>query len=538
MPNEHDVIVIGAGHNGLVAANYLADAGLDVLVVEGHHKIGGMTTSGAEIPGAPDHIANHCAVDFLFWNMYPVAQELELHRYGLRTIEAQPSYAYLHPDGETSIAIWRDVKGTADEIRRFSRPDAEAFLELSRTMIPLFKLFRIATMAHPVHPGLGTIGRAVGIGARNVRELGNIAELMTSSGRDVIFDRFEHPATRAALYCLVAAQGSANYPMTAASLVFLGILQQSPCTRPIGGMQALPDALATRLQAKRGAVLTDARVAEILLKGGRARGVSLTDGRELLARRAVVASCDPQTALTRFLPAGTLEPTLEHRVRNLPTNAAGFGAMKVDVALSGRIDLSRYNRWRGDGVDMRLPTHLMGTPEEVERGYGRARAGLLPRGEEMQFWNCISTAADPTQAPDGQDSVYLYTTVAPVRPDEGWDALRDEFADTLVKRAADFYGNLGEMEIGRRISTPADLEERTGAPSGSFLHVDFTRMGPLRPARGLAGYRTPVDGLFLGSAGSHPFGTVTGMPGRLCAQEVLRKSGVLRFRRVRTFRYM
>ena len=117
----------------------------------------------------------------------------------------------------------------------------------------------------------------------------------------------------------------------------------------------------------------------------------------------------------------------------------------------------------------------------------------------MQFWNCISTAADPTQAPDGQDSVYLYTTVAPVRPDEGWDAVRDEFADTLVKRAADFYGNLGEMEVGRRISTPADLEERTGAPSGSFLHVDFTRMGPLRPARGLAGYRTPVHGLFLGS---------------------------------------
>ena len=127
MPNEHDVIVIGAGHNGLVAANYLADAGLDVLVVEGHHKIGGMTTSGPEIPGAPDHIANHCAIDFLFWNMYPVAQELELHRYGLRTIEAQPSYAYLHPDGETSIAIWRDVKRTADEIRRFSRPTPRHF---------------------------------------------------------------------------------------------------------------------------------------------------------------------------------------------------------------------------------------------------------------------------------------------------------------------------------------------------------------------------------------------------------------------------
>jgi phytoene dehydrogenase-like protein len=197
--------------------------------------------------------------------------------------------------------------------------------------------------------------------------------------------------------------------------------------------------------------------------------------------------------------------------------------MKADLALSGRLDLGRHQRWRDDGLDLRRPAVLVGTPAGNRRAYARCAAGLLPERDDIPLWLVVTNAVDPSQSPDGQDSLYVYTPTMPVHPDGGWKDLETEAADRVVERAAQFYDGVHDLEIGRWVESPELTARRTGATNGCALHVDVTllRTGPLRPALGFGPGATPVAGLHLGGAGSHPGGGVTGLPGRLAARQIL-----------------
>jgi phytoene dehydrogenase-like protein len=295
------------------------------------------------------------------------------------------------------------------------------------------------------------------------------------------------------------------------------------CLRPSGGTQAIPDALAARLQAHGGIVVTDALVAEIDTSGDRATGVVLSDGEEIKARHAVLASCDPKQALSELLPAGSLPRRLERRAAAIPANGLGWGQLKVDIACSGRLDLSRFERERTDGANLRAASHWIGTEDGIERGYRRAAAGLLPHPEDIAFYNAIPTGADPSQAPTGQDTLYLIAVTSPADPEGGWnDAIREQAVTDVVGKAASFYGGLVELEIGRASFTNAEMAAEVGAASQAHVDWILNRLGPLRPARGFGGFSTPVRGLYLAGAGSHPGAAVTGTPGYLGASEALR----------------
>ncbi|HTK63549.1 MAG TPA: NAD(P)/FAD-dependent oxidoreductase [Pseudonocardia sp.] len=521
-----DVVVIGAGHNGLTAANYLADAGRRVVVLEAAAKIGGMTSSDFPIPEAPQHMVNFHSADLLFWQMSPVEEELRLREHGLVTIPVDPSYVYLHPDG-ASIAIWQDPRKTADEIRRFSPHDADAYLEYARFLEALSEVAMPFMRMNPARPGLDGL-RTLAKGAfRTRRELRRFAEFLIASGEESIEQRFEHPVTRSLLYCLCAGANPIEAAGTSVTHLFLAMVRQGGATRGVGGMQAIPEALARRLRSVGGEIRTDCAVAEIVVSGGRATGVRLADGREIRAREAVIATCHPRTALGTMLPSGTLSPELENRVRHIPASSAGAGAMKSDLALSGRLRLTRFEKWRGDGVDLRKPVGLIGTCEGLRRGYRRSAAGLVPEPDEIGLWPVILNAVDPTQAPDGQDSLYLYATNMPVDPDGGWEMHEKKAADNIVARTAEFYEGIEELEIGRWVQTPDRTAAMTGSVNGTAMHVDHLLLsqGPLRPAIGLGGISMPVEGLYLGGAGAHPGGGVSGLPGRLSARTVLKKSG-------------
>ena len=227
------------------------------------------------------------------------------------------------------------------------------------------------------------------------------------------------------------------------------------CGRPVGGTQALPDALVRRLESSGGAAQAGAAVDEILVRGNRACGVRLTSGQEIAARRAVVASCDPRTTLERLVPAGTLPDDVARRVAGIPSNVNGRGDIKIDVALSGRLRLDRHERWRGDSVDLRAPLALVGTLDEIDRTFAAVATGET--FEPMPFGGVAPTAIDPSQAPEGQDTLYLWSGWVPARPVEGADEYRARAEKSLMALAATYYDGLESLEIARRTMTTADI---------------------------------------------------------------------------------
>ena len=521
-PRECDAIVVGAGHNGLVAANYLINAELDTVVLERRPRIGGMTRSDYPIAAAPHHLINHCAVDPVFWPQSVPARELDLQRFGLEFVEVDPGFAYLDPSG-ASIAFWRDPAKTAADIKRFSRKDAAAYLELAALFDAICDVMLPMFASNPVRPDPRALLQAARGAIRHRGLLTEMGAFLVGSGQELIAERFEHPIVRSALNIASACLYPSSFPGSTIQLLILAFVHRFGCPRPLGGTQKLPDALAHRFRLHGGAVVTDARVSEITVVDGRATGVVLDDGREITARHAVLTGCDAHQALAELLPAGTLPPRLERRAAAIPANKLGWGQLKVDIACSGRLDLGRFERERTDGADLRAASHLIGTEEGTERAYRRAAAGLLPAVEDIAFYNAIPTAADPSQAPEGEDTLYLIAVTSPASPEDGWTGpVRAQVVTDAVSRARDFYGGLDTLEIGRSDFTNAEMAQEVGAASQAHVDWIINRMGPLRPARGFGGFSTPVAGLYLAGAGSHPGAAVTGTPGYLGAQTAIR----------------
>jgi phytoene dehydrogenase-like protein len=517
-----DVVVIGGGHNGLTAACYLARAGLDVTVLEAGARVGGMTATEATVPGAPEHLMNVGALDATFIHATDIVADLQLADFGYREVWLDPIWMYLHDSDDRSLAFWQDPRRTAAEVERFSRADARAYLDLARTLDALISLGGPLLMAHPTRPGRTALTGAAKAVLKHRRDVRNVVTLLMSSCVEAIDERFRHPVVRGALGSLCSAFGPVLADGSSIVLLALGWYLRYGVSRPIGGTQAFPDALAAACEKLGGTIRCGAPVDEVVVSGGRATGVRLAGGEVISAGTAVLASCDPRTALLSLLPPGSLEPTLAARAARIPTLASNLATVRIDVALSGRLNLDRFERRRGDGVDLRLPGVYMGTLENAIAAETAAASGRLP--EVTNLYAAIPTGPDPSQAPGGQDTLWLYAHPMPLRPAQPWDALRESAGEHAVARAAEFIDGIGEFEIGRSVDTPEDLARRFRVSGGSLWHVDLSlfRLGPMRPARGLSGYRTPVDGFFLGSGGSHPTPGMSGLPGRLASNEILR----------------
>ena len=311
-------------------------------------------------------------------------------------------------------------------------------------------------------------------------------------------------------------------PAQGANLFAWGWIHRYGSGRLVGGSGALPLALRRRLEAVGGKVRTSAPIEEILVdSAGTVGGVRLTSGEEIRAR-AVVAACDPRLTLTKLLPPGTLSPPMAARARHIPTTNGGAACLSVGMALNGQVSLSRYQARRKDGLDLREPILLQGTFEQQCDAAELVQRGVLP--DFVPYAATVPTAADPSQAPAGQDTIYIYAAPVPFEPVEPWETLADKAGEALIKDVGTYYSGLEELEIGRWVESWPESARRTGHPYGNPYHVDFTmfRAGPLRPARGFGGYRTPVSGLYLSGAGSHPGAGMSGVPGQLAAREVVR----------------
>jgi phytoene dehydrogenase-like protein len=516
----YDAAVIGGGHNGLSAACYLAAEGKKVIVIEALNKVGGMASSGYLMPEAPQHLVHPCALDLMSLRVHPMMPiELQLERHGFRQVELSPAYAYLHPDG-SSVVFWRDPEKTAAEIRRFSEHDADEFLALMKVVYAFIDMAVPLMRVDPARKNLRAKFQVLLALLRNRRMRPDMVTLMASPAYQVIMERFEHPVTQSALCCLLGAAGPITSEATGIYFALLGFLHRTGIGRVVGGMQRLSDAMAARLQELGGEILLRASVSEIVAEHGRVKGVRLANGRMIKAH-AVIASSHPKFALGMVTP-GALDRRLLTRVALAPANAHGASPLKVDVALRAPVSIGRHEACRPDGLSLRKCVLLIGTAEAVVENFRASARGEVPRLPYM--WITAPSAADPTQAPPGQEIAYLYAIAMPVNPRDGWNAIRDRVAQQLIDQSSDYMDGLKTNEIARRVEASPDLARRLNVLNGCVVHIDTatTRAGLMRPAPGLGGGTLPVAGLFLGGAGSHPGGGVNGLPGRIAAGRVSR----------------
>lgn len=517
---EFDVAIVGGGHNGLAAACYLAEAGRKVVVLEAFEKVGGMASSGYLIPEAPQHLVHPCALDLMSLRVHPMMpQELQLERHGFRQVEMTPGYVYLHPDG-SSLVFGRSAAETAAEIRRFSEHDADAFIKLMKLVDAFIDMAIPMMRVDPAQRNIGAKWQAFKAVVKNRRLKPELICLIGSPAYTSVIERFEHPVTQSALCCLLGAAGPIANEATGIYFALLGFIHRFGLGRAIGGMQTLSDVLAARLRELGGEIMVSAPVAEIIAEDGRATGVRLKNG-DILHAKAVIASVHPKMAL-EMVTAGALDRRTLTRVALAPANAHGASPLKVDVALSGQIGYSRHEARRSDGLSLRKSVMLIGTSEAVLDNFRAAARGEV--SELPYMWITAPSAVDPSQAPEGQDVVYMYPVAMPVEPRDGWDAIRAQVAQQVIDHASDYMDGVKGFEIGRRVEAAPDLAHRLNVHRGCVVHIDTStaRTAMMRPAAGLGGDTLPVAGLFLGGAGIHPGGGINGLPGRIAANRVKR----------------
>lgn len=519
MIEETDVVVIGAGHNGMAAAGYLSRAGKNVTVVERLGKVGGMTSAGHMIPEAPDYLVTPCAVELLFVRGTGLIEDLELEKHGLRYVDHDPPYAYLDPSG-ASVCLFRDPRQTAEDMARLNRDDGKSYLKFTKLLDALMDIGLPIMNAEPGRPGARNLAKIVGNAVRNVRLKSELEALTASTSDQVACEWFQHPSNIALLTNTAAGAGPVDDDGNAAAYMILAAIHRLGTGKPIGSLQAFADAMRRSIEASGATVVLNAPVAEILVDGGAARGVRLEDGR-IFKARAVIASCDPRTAFA-MTTQGQVERRLLERIRHVPSNRSNAAPFLANLAMAKPLTLKRHQDMRHDGADLAKAVGYIGTPEEVRESFAAARRGDIPGRHALSVSPLSNT--DPSQAPAGCSLAYIYLPAIAVDAREGWSpALKDRVMEGVVAQLSEYYEG-PDAEVGRFVETPRERETRLNVTNGCVTHVDFgaLRAGKNRPAAGFGGPVPPVKGLYIGGAGAHPGGGISGVAGRIAARRVLR----------------
>ena len=514
---EHDVVVIGAGHNGLVAAGYLARAGLRVLVLERSDRPGGAARLAGTVGRLRPSVIRH----------------LGLVSHGLGMIRPHVRAFAPGPEGE-AVTLWADPGRTADELRARSPGDAEAWPAFDRKIRALASFLAHVAAATPPDlrsPSMADALSGMRLG-RAVRRLGSprhareVLRVLPMSVADLLDEALEAEALRGVVAAR-AVRFSSMGPRSAGTTLTLltdaagndsGAAGETAFPR--GGPEALVDALMAAARAAGAVIQTGVPVARVKTVDGRAVGVILASGREIDAR-AVVSNADPKRLLVDLVDPGEIGPTLRWRAGNIRTpGATGW----VELTLGG---LPRFpGAGTGPEAERRLAGRIVlaGGIDDLERGADAWKYGQL--AERPFIEATIPSIADPSRAPGpGKHRLRAIVQWVPAGSPEDRDraGARDRLLGAVVKRLdAAAPGLAGLVERGRAL-TPADLEHDLALPGGHPMHGEqgLDRFFAWRPLLGHARYRVALEGLYLCGAGAHPGGGITGGPGANCAREVL-----------------
>ena len=529
MARNYDAVVIGAGHNGLACAAYLARAGRKVLVIERRHIVGGATVTEELYPGFKYSVCSY-VVSLL---RPQVISELDLPSHGLEILPLDGTLTPL-ADGDY-IMRWHDSSETRRELERHSVADADAYGQFGTMLYHLARAVRPILGTSPPDPtslrptqikALLDVGRQFG---KSREHLYDLAKLMTMSSADFVEAWFETEGLRATL----AASGIIGTflgPRTPGSAYvmlhhYMGELdgQFRAWGFPRGGMSGVANAFAGAALAAGVEIRTEAPVGEILIRGGKAYGVVLEDGEEIRAK-TVVSGVDPKLTFEKLTAPEHLDPAFREQLARFKIRGSSG---KVNLSLDTLPELSclRHSKsWSGYSREAHLSGAISISPsiDYLEQAYDDAKYGRFSRRPYMDI--IIPSLIDPSMAPAGKHVMSIFVQYAPYQLAEGtWEEQREAFGDTVIDTLSEYIPNLKDIILHRQVLSPWDLEQKFGLTQGNIFHGELSleQLFFLRPAAGWADYRTPIENLYLCASGTHPGGGVMAAPGRLAARRIL-----------------
>ncbi len=521
---SYDIIIVGAGHNGLVTAAYLARAGWKVLVLERRELVGGACVTEEVWPGFKVSTASY--VNSLL--RPEIIRDLELKKHGFELLPRSPSSFTPFPDGRY-LMMGPDREMTRREISKFSPRDAENLPRYEAMLERVAAFIEPTLMETPPDPWSNRIGDLLRLGklAWRFRKLGKdgpaAIEILTGAAKPILDRWFESDELKATLAtdAVIGAFAAPSMPGTA-YVLFHHVMGECNGVRGVwgyvrGGMGGITQALAASARRHGAEIRTSAPVARILTRNGRVRGVALEDGTELLTRR-VASNADANVTFLKLMDAKELPEDFVTAVRAIDYNSP---SLKINVALS---ELPDFKALPGaPGAQHRGTIHICPSTEYIERAYDDAKYG---RPSESPVLECtIASAVDPTVAPEGKHLMSMFIQYAPTHLRDGnWDEVKEKFADRCFDILAEYAPNIRRAVIDRQVLSPVDIERRFALTGGNIFQgaMNLNSLFFLRPTAGYANYHTPVRGLFLCGSAAHPGGGVMGACGYNAAREILR----------------
>ena len=522
-PTRFDVLIIGAGHNGLTCACYLAAAGLKVGIFERSSVVGGAAQTEEFHPGFRNSVAAY-TVSLLDPK---VIRDLSLYQHGLKIL-ARPLANFLPLGGADYLQVGGPIEATQTEVARFSGQDAERLPAYYAMLGRVADVLRSLARETPPNVGGGLADLVAGLRAGNrVRGLDmagrrDLLDLFTKSVGDLLDSWFEAAPLKA---CFGFDAVVGNYASPYAPGSAYGLLHhvfgevngvRGAWGHAIGGMGAITQALRKEADRLGVEVHTDAPVAKVLILDGRAQGVALQDGREIRAA-TVAANVNPRLLYLDLIDEGCLDAEFIRRIR---AYKCASGTFRMNVALS---ELPRFSCLPEAGPHLASGIIMAPTLTYMERAYTDARAYGWSRAPIIEM--LIPSTVDDSLAPQGRHVASLFCQhFAPLLPEgRSWDDERDVAADAVVDTVTEYAPNFKSAVLARTVLSPLDLEQRFGLIGGDIFHGALTldQLWSARPLLGYGAYRSPLKGLYMCGAGTHPGGGVTGLPGMNAAREIL-----------------
>ncbi|MEO8595048.1 MAG: NAD(P)/FAD-dependent oxidoreductase [Candidatus Solibacter sp.] len=521
---KYDSIVVGGGHNGLVAAAYLARAGRKVLVLERRELVGGCAVTEEIWPGY--RVSTGAYLTSLLQEK--IVQDLELPRFGYQVDAKDPAFFSVFPDGR-HFFMWQDRAQTLAEIAKFSQRDAEVYPAYEDQLERLSRVVEtlLLTIPPPFPPRaidfvdyLRLTAKMSGLGARDIVAL---VKIFTQSAADFLDEWFESEQVKVTLATdgVIGANGGPRSPGTAYILLHHcmgGVAGHRGLWGFVrGGMGMVSEAIAASARAKGVEIRVNAPVAKIVVRGGRARGVVLESGEEIESS-TVASNLDPKLTFLRLLDPAELDAEFVGAIRKFRIEGT---SCKINLALSGLPEFAAYPG--APGPHHKATMHICPSIEYVERAWDDAKYGRASERPLLEL--TIPTMYDPSLAPPGKHIMGIFLQYAPYTLREGtWDELREPFGDRVIGLIEEYAPNIRQIIEHRQVLSPLDLERRFGITGGNVFHGEMSldQMFVMRPVAGWARYRTPVAGLFLCGSGAHPGGGVMGAPGYNCSRAMLR----------------